>query len=610
MPGHHAVALSLEAALQDLKPTPASYLSTARQIAASAWEGLLPLRVSVLSSFTAEILRPYLIVEGARRGLGVDLAFCPFNQIEQQAFNPDSELYQSQPEVIMVALEFADVAPDLIWRYPALSTQEIEAALTTLEGRLKPLLEQLRRQSPATLLIFNFALPPIAAVGLADPGLELPQSSAVARANEALANLCRSLTDVFVVDYARLTTVCGLSQWYDARLQHTARIPFGASAQMALGANLARYLRVVRQPSCKCLVLDLDNTLWGGVLGEDGIGGIALGEDYPGSVYKEFQRYLVTLRDQGVLLALASKNNAADVQEAFARHDDMVLSLDDFAATQIHWGDKATSLQAIAEALNIGVDALAFFDDNPVERAWVRERLPDVTVIDVPAEPLQYMTALEASGAFDRLRITEVDRQRPHLVQQARKREQFYDQAGSVEAFLRGLEMVATVGHLDAVTLPRVAQLLAKTNQFNLTTRRHTAAALQVMVETGAVVLWMRLKDRFGDNGLVGVAIGVPMADTQWRIDSFLLSCRVIGRQADDVLLGMLGRRVAARGGRALVGEYLPTPKNQQVAGFYEAHGFRPLDDTGQTWALELTERALPLPDSIRIETVEDLTDA
>jgi FkbH-like protein len=398
-----------------------------------------------------------------------------------------------------------------------------------------------------------------------------------------------------VLDLARVASEVGLAQWYDQKLAVLARSPIGGAAQLALGRLLARHVRAVSRPPCKCLVLDLDNTLWGGVLGEEGIGGISLGEEHPGSIFKAFQRGVLGYRDRGVLLAIASKNNAPDVDELFVKHADMVLRREDFAARQIHWNDKATSLRAIAKELDIGVDSLAFFDDNPVERAWVREQLPEVTVIDVPKEPLRYLDALDESGAFDQLSITAEDRQRAGQYQVEAKRAELESTASSLEEFLGALQVKVMVGTLDAATLPRAVQLIGKTNQFNLTTRRHTAAELGAMLERpGAIGLWMRVADKFGDSGLVGVGVALPSEPATYVLDTFLLSCRVLGRKAERALLYALARRARAAGAAALLGEFVPTKKNAVAAGFFADAGFGALEQRPNWWRLELGSSLQP----------------
>jgi FkbH-like protein len=316
-------------------------------------------------------------------------------------------------------------------------------------------------------------------------------------------------------------------------------------------------------------------------------------------VYKAFQRAIAGYRDRGVLLAIASKNNEADVVEVFGSHPDLVLRLDDFAARQIHWNDKASSLRAIAAELNIGLDALALFDDSPVERAWVREQLPEVTVIDVPTDPTRYTAALDDSGAFDHLVITSEDRSRARLYQDDARRRDLERTAASPEDFLRTLGMRVTIGPVDAQTRTRVVQLLGKTNQFNVTTRRHSEAELEALLgSAGAVGLWMRVADRYGDNGLVGVAIAVPAepaAPDTYRLDSFVMSCRVLGRQVEHALLDAVCRRARAAGAHTLLGEFLPTRKNAVASRFFADTGFSPVEDRADWWTLDLRQdRAAP----------------
>ncbi len=594
---------SLHALLAGLDSKPAAYMCAARQIDGSIVSTLTPMKVAVISSFTAEVLRPYFVVEGARRQLYLIPHFCPFNQLELQVLNPGSELYQSQPNLIFIALRLEEIAPNLIFSYAELSKSQIQARMKEVQIRLYDLVNHIRRHSRATVLLCNFGLPLILDAGLADPDLELSQSLMISRLNEMLNEICHTHTGIYVFDTAQVMSKVGLRKWYDSKLFFTARIPFSWEAQLEIGKQFARYVNALLGRTCKCLVLDLDNTLWGGVLGEDGIQGIELGEDYPGNVFKHFQRRLLSLRSQGILLAIASKNNRSDVIEVFDSHPDILLKLDDFSASQIHWSDKVTSLKAIATELNIGLDALAFFDDSPIERSWVRENLAEVTVIEAPNDPIKFIDALEDSGAFDRLLISADDLRRADMMQQSQKREQFRTQSQTVEEFLQGLDMIATVGKLQSETLPRVVQLLAKTNQFNLTTRRHLGAQLQDFIEKQqAEIFWMRIRDRFGDNGLVGVIIGIPEDEERWHIESFLLSCRVIGRQAETVLLALLAQCVSKRNGKILIGEYIPTMKNRQVAELYARYGFKPQDESGHFWCLDLTKNRIEFPAFFQIE--------
>ncbi|HEY4240956.1 MAG TPA: HAD-IIIC family phosphatase [Kofleriaceae bacterium] len=580
----------LVALLASTDGKPAAMLAAARRIATEPVlrERLRTVKLGVLSTFTFDLVAPYLAVEGARRGLAIETTTAPFGQLEQQALDAASPLYGAAPDAIVIAALADDALGD------GFLTADVEAAIGAHVERLANLARAIRERSSAHVLVWNQPPPRRLAAGLADPALERSQTAACAQLNERLARALAAVPGARIFDAARAATEVGLAQWFDAKLELLARCPLSGAAQLAVGQRLARNLRALVAPPCKCLVLDLDNTLWGGVLGEDGIGGIALGEEYPGSAFKRFQRALRSYRDRGVLLAIASKNNEADVVELFGAHADLVLRLDDFAAREIHWNDKASSLRAIAQTLDIGIDALAFFDDNPVERAWVHEQLPDVTVIDVPAQPWRYVEALDASGAFDHLVVTADDKKRAAQYQQDVHRRELAKTVASPEEFLRALGMRVTIGPIGPATLPRVAQLLGKTNQFNVTTRRYSEGELAALLaQPGAIGLWMRVADRYGDSGLVGVALAVPDG-AAYRLDAFLMSCRVLGRRVEHALLGAVAERAAKHGATLLRGEFIPTKKNAPAASFFADTGFAAAGE--HRWTLDLVGRAVPAP--------------
>lgn len=573
---------------ENLAPTPAAYLQAARRVQAGEVPGLRPLRVAVLSTVSAQLLQPFLIVEGARRGLQIAPWFAPFGQLEVPALEAGGPLYAGNPDVVVILARLEELAPEFFERVMPLDGPVV---------RLRDLLHNLRERTAAALFVANFAQPERPIFGLGDAMLESSQASAIEKANAALAAACRTVPGAFVFDYARVVAEHGLRGWHDARMLSLARQPWTVAAQIAMAGALTRAIRAAFVPPAKCLVLDADNTLWGGVVGEEGLGGIALGEEYPGNVYKGFQKYLRSLKARGMLLALVSKNEEGDVLAVLDQHADSILRRDDFAAMRINWQEKSANLREIAAALNLGVDALVLFDDNPFEREEVRLALPEVRVVEVPTDPLQYVVALAECEAFDQLTISAEDQQRANMYRQEQSRAEASRTAASPEEFLTGLKMVATIGVVGPDTLPRVVQLLAKTNQFNVTTRRHTAAQITGMIDAGGVALWLRLADRFGDHGLVGVAIARP-TDAQWEVDTFLLSCRVIGRGVETVLLAQLAELVGSRGGSELVGEFLPTAKNVLVRDFYPKHAFTACGEN--RWRKSLSE-PLPAPPYIEV---------
>ena len=302
------------------------------------------------------------------------------------------------------------------------------------------------------------------------------------------------------------------------------------------------------------LVTDLDNTLWGGVIGENGLEGIQVGMEYPGAAYRALQRVMLDLYRRGIILAICSKNNVADAMEALEQHPGMLLRPEHFAALRINWDDKAQNLREIAAELNVGRDSLAFLDDNPVERARISDELPEVTVIDLPSDPSWFAQALQAVPVFERLAVSSEDRERGRYYGEQRQRVESQRNATSLEDFLRSLQQEVEVAPVTAETLIRVAQLTQKTNQFNLTTRRYSE---QKIAELAASSHWsvysIRVKDRFGDNGIVGVMI-THDAGKVCEIDTFLLSCRVIGRTIETALLSFMVDSARARGMEQLQG--------------------------------------------------------
>lgn len=577
--------------------TRADCLRLAAELEANPPAHLRPVTLAVLATFTADLLRPWLVVECARRGMALKWRASPYGQVEQQIVDPASDLYAANPDAVIILLRLADVAAVADGRFLSLGADQAAEERERLKQWMAQQLQTLRARTGAVIMVSNFTPPEVAAAGLADASLIHSQAGWVHSVNLAMAEVCTAVPRTSVLDVARIAVETGMHRWRDDRLAFMAKAPLSGEALAALARLSARSLRAAAVPPKKCLVLDMDNTLWGGVVGEAGIEGIALGPDYPGNVFMEFQRRILSLRDRGVLLAAASKNNPADVEAVFAEHPSCLLRREHFSAFEVHWEDKAVSLRRVARTLNIGLDALVFFDDNPVERAWVREQLPEVTVIEAPASPMGYWKALDDSGCFDSLTLTNEDRQRAGMYAQEEQRKALQSSAGSLEDFLRSLDLVLTVGCIDESTLPRVAQLLAKTNQFNLTTRRHDEAAIREMSAAGTG-LWVRVRDRFGDAGLVGVVIAVPADAGVWRIDTLLMSCRVIGRRVETAMLGLLERAAAQRGVHCLQGEFVASLKNQPASGFLPDHGFVA---NGEYWKLTF-ENPRALPDYFRIE--------
>jgi FkbH-like protein len=448
----------------------------------------------------------------------------------------------------------------------------------------------------------NFILPRYPLLGVQEVTDSASQTGAIRRLNERLVQAAGSLPGVYVLDCERLAADVGYQHWQDSKMWYLARAAFSAPALRAVAQAQAVFVRIVMAAPRKCLVVDLDNTLWGGVIGELGVAGIQLGHTYPGNVFREFQRTLLRLYRRGVLLAINSKNNLSDVEDVFRTHPDMLLKWEHFASIQANWRPKPDNMLAIARELSIGIDSIVFVDDDAAECALMREVLPDVLTLDQTPDPLARMAALMSCAAFDKVRLTDEDRRRGELYRTQAQRDHLKNASHSVEGFLRSLEMEITIRPVDEFSLPRVVDLIQKTNQFNLTTRRYSSAELAAMLaDDEHVAFSLRVADRFGDNGIVGVAL-VQYDGAQAHLDSFLLSCRVIGRTIETAFLAFLIDWAGARGISTLEGQFIATAKNAPAADFYARHGFTrtPGNDPATHWTLPVHNAPVRWPAYIR----------
>lgn len=583
-------------------PQPSEYQRLARRIDSGEFAELRPATVAILSGSTLTFVKPSLTVEAARSGLRLNTVLGEFGQLEQPILDPSSPIRAADPDYLVLLFQPTDVSPDAVDRIYRTGGSEFDALGEELLDRLVSAARTFRDAHEKPVLIANFAVPadlPLGPFDASEPG---GVTHRITRLNLELASRLAGEADLYVWDYAGLVAATGARDWADPRMALLARSPVGAAGQPQLSRHLVRSLDALQNRPAKCLVLDLDNTIWGGVIGDDGVAGIQLGDDWPGSPYKALQRAALGLRDRGILLAVVSKNYEEVAAEAFHQHPEMLIGWDDLAAVRINWQPKSVNMHEIAAELNIGVDSLVLFDDNPVERAEVAASIPGARVVDVPIDPAQYRNALLRCGFFDALGLSTEDAGRAEMYKVERQRKDLQREAPSLEDFLASLEMEAEVGQADDQSMTRIAQLVQKTNQFNISTRRHVPAELQRMSDsTDAVVAWLRVRDRFGDQGLVNVGI-VEKRGSEAFLDTFLMSCRVMNRGVEEAMISYLAHSAAALGCTRLVGEYIPTAKNHIVADLLEGFGFEAdgATEAGSLWSLDLTKPLPAWPEHIR----------
>jgi FkbH-like protein len=551
-----------------------------------------------LRSFTVEPMLPLLRAAALLHGVDLQSQVGEFNAYPQELLDPNSALYTSQPDVVYLAVQTRDLLPDLWERAASLDPAQAQTLVEQALANLRSWVALFRERSRAHLVLFDLALPAWPSAGLLDAQALEGQTAKILWLNQQLRALAAAHTGVTVLPFEALVSRIGRQQFYDERKWLTARMPVAASALWPLASECLRMLLPLQGKVCKALVVDLDNTLWGGIVGEDGPHGIKLSAEYPGAAYRAFQRAILDLYERGIIIAVASKNNPADAMEVIEKHPGMLLRPQHFSALQISWAEKAQSLRAIAAELNIGIDALAFVDDNPVEREHVRIQVPEVYVIDLPADPMAYADTLRAVPVFERTVLTSEDRARGALYAAERARTSLEEASGSVEEFYRSLEMTMTIGSASPGAVARIAQLTQKTNQFNLTTRRYDEQQIVEFARRPDMGVYScAVRDKFGDNGLVGVAI-TRQDGAAWEIDTFLLSCRVIGRTVETAFLAHLAEQARAAGVRTLRGWYLPTKKNPPAKDFYSRHHFQAIseNESGVLWELDLGATGIACP--------------
>jgi FkbH-like protein len=568
---------------------------------------MMPYRLALLRSFTVEPLVPLLRAAAFASGINLSVQVSDFNAYAQEILNPHSNLYLFKPDAVILAIQTRDLLPDLWHRFTELSSEEIERLIDRIRKDLSDWVTTFRCYSNAHLIIHGLEMPLCPSAGILDAQGQLSQVGALRRINEGMRSLAHEYQGVYILDYDALVALHGRLRWHDEGKWLTVRLPIAADCLVHLANEWLRFLYPVTGKVCKALVTDLDNTLWGGIIGEDGMSGIQIGPEHPGAAYQSLQRAMLDLYHRGIILAVCSKNNPTDAMEVLENHPGMLLRPHHFAALRVNWNDKAQNLREIASELNIGIDALAFLDDSPVEREWVRSQLP-VAVIDLPPDPMSYAGVLRDSPIFERVALSDEDRERGRYYAEERQRTEVRCGTASLEDFYRSLQMEIEIVAVNVQTLTRIAQLTQKTNQFNLTTRRYTE---QQIAEMSASSEWqvysLRARDRFGDNGLVGVAIARFDGDF-CEIDSFLMSCRVVGRTIETAFLSHVAAEALHRGARFLQGWYLPTKKNDLVKDFYESHGFKVIGERekGSLWELDLSNGWTRTPEWITCRVLEE----
>ena len=568
-------AYALTAPIADSKATYATYITTFNDCKSKASTFSDAINVSILRNATIEPLIPVLGCECAALDRMPNFSIGEYDNVMQDALDPSSTIYSQNPDLVIMFQWLETLAPHFTTNSLSLSEEDSLAAIVEVTNLISMQLGAIRKNTDSPVLVNNFPEIYRHTAGILTAQKSHARFNFIQTLNDKLSDVVASHPNSFIVDLRGIFARLGSRSAFDERNWFLHKNPLSQEALIELGREYGRFLRALNGRARKCLVLDCDNTLWGGVVGESGLQGIKLSQDFPGNSFMAFQDEIKSLYYRGVILALCSKNNEEDVMEVFENHPNMVLKKQHIAAHQINWNDKAENIIKIAEELNIGLNSIVFADDSDFECNRVREALPDVTILHLNDKPTTFRRRLAEAGLFDALSYSNEDHKRTQTYQSNKKRKKLKESVGSVEDYLMGLEITAKIEPIEENLIPRVSQLTQKTNQFSLTTRRYTESDIANFVAApDHYVLHLSFADRFSDFGTVGAAI-VKREDNIAVIDTLLMSCRALGRDLEVAMISYIQRVARDWGCHTLVGTYLPTKKNAQVAEFYPKYSFQ-----------------------------------
>lgn len=555
-----------------------------------AQPNLVPTRIAILGGSTTAELKSMLELFLLDQGIQPTFYESGYNRYSEDILFESPALWEFKPDVVFIHTTWHNVS-----QFPELmeSEEQVEERVLREVSRFEALWEKIHSDLGALIIQNNFDLPRLRPLGNSEAFESYGRVNFLMRLNAEFASYGRQHSRFLINDIHYLSAQVGLNSWHGHTYWYNFHMAVSPTATVALAQNVAAIVKAAYGKSKKCLVLDLDNTLWGGVVGDDGVQNLILGRDHPvGEAFLDFQRHVKDLQRRGVILAVCSKNDLENAIEGFS-HPDSILKLDDFSAFKANWNPKPANIRDIAAELNIGLDSLVFVDDNPAERALVADQLPDVATPDVGSDVSRFAEILEAEHYFEVLRVVQDDLSRSTYYNSNAQRNLYQAAFRDYGEFLASLEMSAEIAPFSPVYMERITQLINKTNQFNLTTKRYTSAEVETIAQDPTfLTLYGRLADRFGDNGLVSVLIGRAINETL-EMDLWLMSCRVINREMELAMFDAVVEQCQARGIRKIVGIYIPSKKNGMVADHYLKLGFTTVEgssESRQLWHYEVPQ--------------------
>ena len=563
---------------------------------------LVSFSLGVVSNSTISTIVQSLVITAARYGISLTVIEAPFGQVMQAALGKVEAFENIKMDAILIAVDYKGLP---IHGKGVPTFGDDTGILHESLGYINMIRSQLKQKYSVPCIMQTCAHEPESFFGSFDVQVQNTSRQFINIFNSSLVNEIIGTED-FLLDVAMIAETVGLSNWHDPVMYHMAKLPFSTKMIPFYAEHVCRILAAIRGKARRALVLDLDNTLWGGVVGDDGIDGIHIGHgNVLGESYLAVQHAVLTLRKRGIVLAVCSKNQDSIARSPFIKHPDMLLKENHIAIFQANWNDKASNIKAIADTLKLGLDSIVFLDDNPVERNLVRLNLPQVAVPELPDDPAYYPRILLAAGYFEAVHFSDEDKKRVDDYQANAKRIALQNIVTDMDSYLKTLKMKAKIQSFSDSGIKRVTQLISKSNQFNLTTRRYDEAKIRYFMDNdNYYTIQARLKDSFGDNGTVSAVICKKIED-KWIIKTWVMSCRVLGRRLEESVFYEIVKAANNEGIKSIIGEYIPSDRNEIVREHYIKLGFREMDTTssyGKTsWLINLEGLNIPtLPIEIK----------
>ena len=557
------------------------------------------IKIALIGDTATQFLATAIRGTGVERGYQIDLFEAEYNQVERQFLDPTSELYQSDADYIVLFQSTHKLGE----RHSLLSPDQQESLA---EERLAFVASICENPLLANKKIICLDYPEIEDTVFGSYATKVSASLTyqVRKLNMGLMDLSQQYANLFICDIAGLQNKLGRDLMFAPNVYVSTEMVLSIDALPYVAGRVMDIVCAIKGQFKKCLILDLDNTVWGGVIGDDGLEGIQLGHGLGiGKAFTEFQMWVKKLKQRGIIICVASKNNEETAKEPFEKHPDMILKLEDIAVFQANWETKVDNIRTIQQILNIGFDSMVFLDDNPFERNIVRENIPDITVPELPEDPGEYLEYLYSLNLFETASYSQADKDRTKQYQVEAKRVSLQKTFSNEADFLKSLDMVSVVSGFNAFNTPRVAQLSQRSNQFNLRTVRYTEADIEALAQDPDVIdLSFTLEDKFGDNGLIAVIIMKKQDAETLFIDTWFMSCRVLKRGMEDFTLNTMVEAAREKGFKRIIGEYLPTPKNKMVEGHYPGLGFEKLEGSATAQYVLDVEHYQPKENYIKIK--------